>query len=97
MHVQPADIGWPTGNGKKLSCSQACCHAWLQLSFFPFPVGPSMSAGCIQYKLFILKHKSYFNVNKRLSLTRWTTLYTYALHLSSQQRHSDTAGYHSNT
>ena len=21
--VQPADIGWPTGNGKKLSCSQA--------------------------------------------------------------------------
>ena len=22
-YVQPADIGWPTGNGKKLSCSQA--------------------------------------------------------------------------
>ena len=21
--LQPADIGWPTGNGKKLSCSQA--------------------------------------------------------------------------
>ena len=21
--VQPADIGWPTGNGKKLRCSQA--------------------------------------------------------------------------
>ena len=21
--VQPADIGWPTGNGKKLSCRQA--------------------------------------------------------------------------
>ena len=21
--VQPADIGWPTGNGEKLSCSQA--------------------------------------------------------------------------
>ena len=25
LHVQPADIGWPTGNGKKLSNSQACC------------------------------------------------------------------------
>ena len=23
LHVQPADIGWPTGNGKKLICSQA--------------------------------------------------------------------------
>ena len=22
-NLQPADIGWPTGNGKKLSCSQA--------------------------------------------------------------------------
>ena len=22
-YFQPADIGWPTGNGKKLSCSQA--------------------------------------------------------------------------
>ena len=21
--LQPADIGWPTGNGKKLMCSQA--------------------------------------------------------------------------
>ena len=21
--IQPADIGWPTGNGKKLRCSQA--------------------------------------------------------------------------
>ena len=25
--VQPADIGWPTGNGKKVSCIQACCLA----------------------------------------------------------------------
>ena len=43
------DIGWPTGNGKKLSCSQAHLgqqHAWLLLSFFPFPVGHPMSAGC---------------------------------------------------
>ena len=23
MYVQPVDIGWPTGNGKKLSCRQA--------------------------------------------------------------------------
>ena len=23
FQLQPADIGWPTGNGKKLSCSQA--------------------------------------------------------------------------
>ena len=29
--VQPADIGWPTGNGKKLSKSQACCLAQLCL------------------------------------------------------------------
>ena len=25
--VQPADIGWPIGNGKKLSCTIACCLA----------------------------------------------------------------------
>ena len=30
--VQPADIGWPTGNGKKLSSSQACCLAQLCLA-----------------------------------------------------------------
>ena len=30
--LQPADIGWPTGNGKKLSCSQACCLAQLCLA-----------------------------------------------------------------
>ena len=29
--VQPADIGWPTGNGKKLSNCQACCLAQLCL------------------------------------------------------------------
>ena len=29
MQLQPADIGWPTGNGKKLSKSQACCLAQL--------------------------------------------------------------------
>ena len=47
--VQPEDIGWPTGNGKKLSNSQACCLAQLQLqlSVFPFPVSNPMSAGCI--------------------------------------------------
>ena len=28
-----------------------------------------------RYKLLILRHNSYFNANKRLSLTRWTTLY----------------------
>ena len=27
--VQTADIGWPTGNGKKVSNSQACCLAQL--------------------------------------------------------------------
>ena len=27
--LQPADIGWPTGNGKKLSKSQGCCLAQL--------------------------------------------------------------------
>ena len=32
LHVQPADIGWPTGNGKKLSCTQACCLAQLCLA-----------------------------------------------------------------
>ena len=30
--IQPADIGWPTGNGKKLSNSQACCLAQLCLA-----------------------------------------------------------------
>ena len=30
--VQPAVIGWPTGNGKKLSNSQACCLAKLCLA-----------------------------------------------------------------
>ena len=30
--VQPADIGWPTGNGEKLSNSQACCQAHLCLA-----------------------------------------------------------------
>ena len=32
LPVQPADIGWPTGNGKKLSNSQACCLAQLCLA-----------------------------------------------------------------
>ena len=32
LYVQPADIGWPTGNGKKLSKSQACCLAQLCLA-----------------------------------------------------------------
>ena len=31
LGIQPADIGWPTGNGKKLSNSQACCLAQLCL------------------------------------------------------------------
>ena len=44
--IQPADIGWPTGNGKKVSNSQACCCAWQQLGFFLFPVGNPMSTGC---------------------------------------------------
>ena len=30
--VQPADIGWPTGNGKKLSNCQAHCLAQLCLA-----------------------------------------------------------------
>ena len=30
--VQPADIGWPTGNGKKQSNSQPCCLAQLCLA-----------------------------------------------------------------
>ena len=32
IYVQPADIGWPTGNGKKLSCRQACCLSQLCLA-----------------------------------------------------------------
>ena len=31
LYIQPADIGWPTGNGKKLSKSQACCLSQLCL------------------------------------------------------------------
>ena len=34
--VQPADIGCPTGNGKKLSKSQACCLAQLCLAAAQF-------------------------------------------------------------
>ena len=30
--LQPPDIGWPTGNGKKLINSQACCLAQLCLA-----------------------------------------------------------------
>ena len=30
-NVQCSCLGWPTGNGKKLSCSQACCLAQLCL------------------------------------------------------------------
>ena len=40
--LQCSCSGRPTGNGKKLSSSQAQLgrqHAWLLLSFFPFPVG----------------------------------------------------------
>ena len=42
IYVQGGWGGWPTGNGKKLSSSQAQLrkqHAWLLLNFFPFPVG----------------------------------------------------------
>ena len=51
-YIQPADIGWPTGNGKKLSCTRhnwARQQAWLLLRFFPFPVGHPMSAGCTYF------------------------------------------------
>ena len=49
--VRPTDIqgGWPTGNGKKLSSSQAQvgqATCLLLFRFFPFPVGHPMSAGC---------------------------------------------------
>ena len=42
--IQPADIGWPTGNGKKRSCSQAqlgqaTCLA--VASFLSISCGPS--------------------------------------------------------
>ena len=30
--IQPADLGWPTGNGKKLSNIQVCCLAQLCLA-----------------------------------------------------------------
>ena len=49
LGIQPADIGWPSGNGKEVSCSQAQLgiqQAWLLLTFFPFSVGHPMSAGC---------------------------------------------------
>ena len=32
FNVQPEDIGWTTGNGKKISNSQACCLAQLCLA-----------------------------------------------------------------
>ena len=44
--VPGAATGWPTGYGKKLSSRQAQLrqHAWLLLSFFPFPVGHPVAA-----------------------------------------------------
>ena len=44
LSVQPPDIGWPTGNGKKVSNSQACCLAQLRLAaayFLSISCGPS--------------------------------------------------------
>ena len=32
QHLKPADMEWPTGNGIKLSTSQACCLAQLCLA-----------------------------------------------------------------
>ena len=44
LRLQPADIGLPTGDGKKLSNSQACCLAQLCLAaayFLSIYCGPS--------------------------------------------------------
>ena len=41
--VQPADIGWPTGNGKKLRNYQACCLA-----------GPAVPGSCLVSFHFLL-------------------------------------------
>ena len=45
-HIQPADIGWTTGNGKKISNSQACCLA--AAYFVGHPMSALRSAGCTE-------------------------------------------------
>ena len=47
--LQCSCSGRPTGNGKKLSSSQAQLgrqHAWLLLNSLPFPVGQTIYAHC---------------------------------------------------
>ena len=71
--LQPADIGWPTGNGKKLSCSQAhlgqATGLAVALNVFPFPVGHPMSAGCIRVKITLCSGREFW-----ISTTYWSSL-----------------------
>ena len=67
VDLQPADIGWPTENGKKLSNSQACCLAQLCLapaSFLSISCGSSFVRG---YKPMFHQFRS---VGKVFSLSR---------------------------
>ena len=57
--VQPADIGWPTGNGNKLSNRQACCQAQLCLSAAYF-LSLSCGQSCGRTWLFALIFNSHF-------------------------------------
>ena len=54
----------PTGNGKKLSCSQAQL-GWATglavASFFSFPVGHPMSAGC----------RTFFSLRSASAVSEW--------------------------
>ena len=47
--LQCSCSGWPTGNGKNLSNSQACCLAQLLVSFFPYPVSHPEHEHCSRY------------------------------------------------
>ena len=51
------------------------CTGWSFLSRNTVCWNQIKSSATVMYKLLIIKRNSYFNVNKRMSLTRWTTLY----------------------
>ena len=67
--VQPADIGWPTGSGMKLSSSQACCLAQLCLAAAQF-----LSISCGQS---YVRRLLYAQRNKAQSIDKHKIHHTY--------------------
>ena len=65
LQLQPADIGWPTGNGKKLSCSQVQLGQATGLAFALF-----LSISCGPSYVRRLYTRQFKLVSKRLSESR---------------------------